>query len=118
MALSPYLFVLTAEIFANLIRKNPNIKGIKVKDTEVKLTQYADDTNIFSVFDANSLNNIIETFDFIQRNTGLKVNYDKTSIYRIGSLKHSDATLYTQKQFKWVNTPIKEAFIINYSFTL
>ena len=31
MALSPYLFVLTAEIFANLIRKNPNIKGIKVK---------------------------------------------------------------------------------------
>ena len=104
--LSPYLFVVTAEIFANLIRKNPNIQGIKIKETEIKLMQYADDTNIFSLFDANSLNNIIETFDFIQRNTGLKVNYDKTNIYRIGSLKHSDATLYTQKHFKWVNTPI------------
>ncbi len=104
--LSPYLFVVTAEIFANLIRKSPNIKGIKIKDVEIKLIQYADDTNIFSAFDANSLSSIIETFDFIQRNTGLKVNYDKTSIYCIGSLMHSDATLFTQKSFKWVNTPI------------
>ncbi len=26
--------------------------------------------------------------------------------YRIGSLKHSDAKLFTQKSFKWVDTPI------------
>ncbi len=104
--LSPYLFVICAEIFADLIRDNKNIKGIKINDKEIKLSQYADDTNIFSLFEANSLNNIIAIFDYIHRNTGLKVNYDKTSIYRIGSLKHSEATLYTQKHFKWVNHPI------------
>ncbi len=104
--LSPYLFLTCAEIFANLIRNNKDIKGIKINDLEIKLSQYADDTNIFTLFDANSLDAIISTFDYVHKNTGLKVNYDKTAIYRIGSLRHSDAILYTQKNFKWVNHPV------------
>ena len=31
--------------------------------------------------------------------TGLKVNYDKTNIYRIGCLADSDAMIYTTKPF-------------------
>ena len=65
--LSPYLFVICAEIFANLIRNNKDIKGIKINDKEIKLSQYADDTNIFTLFDANSLNNIISTFNYVQK---------------------------------------------------
>ncbi len=121
--LSPYLFVICAEIFANLVRNNDNIKGIKVQGKEIKLSQYADDTNIFSLFDANSLNNIISTLDYVHQNTGLKVNYDKTSIYRIGSLKHSDATLYTQmtnvKLLEWkIKDTDKCTFCIVQSETL
>ena len=37
----------------------------------------------------------------IERNTGLKVSYEKTNIYRVGSLRDSDAELYTQKNFTW-----------------
>ena len=37
---------------------------------------------------------------------GLKVNYQKTCIYRIGSLRNSQAVLYTQKQFQWDDPPI------------
>ena len=32
---------------------------------------------------------------------GHKVNYDKTCIYRIGSLKNTNAKLYTTKNIKW-----------------
>ena len=42
--LSPYLFILTVEILANIIRQNKNIKGIKLNETEIKTLQYADDT--------------------------------------------------------------------------
>ena len=41
----------------------------------------------------------------IENNTGLKVNYEKTSLNRIGSLRDSDAELYTQKNFKWTSYP-------------
>ena len=37
--LSPYIFILSAEILAKAIRKNADIKGLLVKDTEIKLSQ-------------------------------------------------------------------------------
>ena len=37
--LSPYLFILSAEIMAKAIRRNTDIKGLVVKDTEIKLSQ-------------------------------------------------------------------------------
>ena len=38
--LSPYLFILSSEIMAKAIRRNTDIKGLVVKDTEIKLSQY------------------------------------------------------------------------------
>ena len=42
----PYIFILCAEVLGQIIRKEKNIKGIKIND-EYKLSQYADDTQIF-----------------------------------------------------------------------
>ena len=42
--LSPYLFILSAEILAKAVRKNNVIKGTCVNNEEIKLSQYADDT--------------------------------------------------------------------------
>ena len=47
--LSPYLFILSAEILANKIRQDPGSNGIKIFGNEVKLSMLADDTNIFSM---------------------------------------------------------------------
>ena len=44
--LSPYLFILSVEILAEAIRNNKEIKGIKIYNTEVKVSQYADDTTL------------------------------------------------------------------------
>ena len=47
LPLSPYLFILSAEILAHKIRHDPSSKGIKIFGNEVKLSLFADDTNIF-----------------------------------------------------------------------
>ena len=76
--LSPYLFVLVAEVLANNIRKNPQIKGITILGTEHKLSQYADDTEVITVFEENSLRELMHTFEKFECISGLSINYDKT----------------------------------------
>ena len=44
--MSPYLFVLCAEIEGILIRNNNDINGITIVDTEFVSSQYADDTTL------------------------------------------------------------------------
>ena len=44
--LSPYLFILCAEILGNTVRKDNEVRGIKIFHTECKLSQYADDTTM------------------------------------------------------------------------
>jgi hypothetical protein len=39
--ISPYIFILCAEVLADLIRNNENIKGIKLQNTEFKISQFA-----------------------------------------------------------------------------
>ena len=45
--LSPYLFLLCAEIMSLLMRQNVEIKGIKINNKEILLSQFTDDTSIF-----------------------------------------------------------------------
>ena len=44
--LSPYLFILAAEILADTIRKKQRIKGIEINSIDFKLSQYADHTTL------------------------------------------------------------------------
>ena len=44
--ISPYLFILCAEILGKMVRKNKEIKGISINGKEYKLSQYADDTHL------------------------------------------------------------------------
>ena len=45
--ISPYLFILCAEVLSHMIRKDSSINGIVIQNNEFKLSQYADDTQIF-----------------------------------------------------------------------
>ena len=101
---SAELFLLCAEILAIKIR-NEGIKGIKYGDLEQLLNQFADDTDVASPFEEDNLNKIIQIFDEFQRNSGFTLNYDKTTIYRLGSLRNTNAKLYTQKPLNWSNEP-------------
>ena len=41
--------------------------------------------NLFSIFEKDPIQNIISTLVTFEANIGLKLNYEKTSVYRIGS---------------------------------
>ena len=53
---------------------------------EKKLDQFVDDLNLFLIFDHITLQETITVLSQLENSTGLNVNYDKSSIYRIGSL--------------------------------
>ena len=46
------------------------------------------------------------TIDCSEFNTFHHLSYDKTTLYRIGSLRHSDARMYNIDQFAWSNKDI------------
>ena len=104
--LSPYLFTLCVEVLAAYIRDNPNIKGIEIGGFSHKISHYADDTNLTVLFCPDTLAEITRTFDKYQSISGLKVNYDKTEILRIGSIRNTNARLYSQKPLHWSEGPI------------
>ena len=82
--LSPFLFILAVELLAIDIRKNTNIKGIKIGNQEIKLSQLADDTTCF-VLDEESGNAVIDFYKNVEKCCGLKINLDKTECIWIGS---------------------------------
>ena len=101
------LFLCVAEILALKLRTNTQIQGIPVNEIINLLNQFADDMDVCSKFDQNSLNNIISSIENFHYHTGFTINYDKTKIYRIGSLKNSQSRIiYMQKGINWTNDPI------------
>ena len=75
---SGFNFLLCTEILALKIKNNQNITGIEIgPDIVETLSQFADDTNVFSVFTQDSLQAIIDTFHEYKEHTGLKTNFEK-----------------------------------------
>ena len=75
--ISPYIFILCAEILGSMIRKNNMIEGITLGEKQYKLSQYADDTQIFLNGTEISLRSCLETLDKYNQMSGLKINVEK-----------------------------------------
>ena len=70
-------------------------------ETEKIISQFADDTALFLIYNEKCINEALHTLVRIEASTGLKVSYEKTCIYCIGSLKDTNAKCYTIKPIKW-----------------
>ena len=81
--LSPYLFIIAVETLANRIRTDNNVRGICIHNTEIKITQLADDTTCF-VKDKDSIQSLKTIFKDFEKCSGLKMNLDKTKAKVIG----------------------------------
>jgi len=84
--LSPYLFVVAAEVLSLYIKQNPNIDGIIGKSGEqYTVSQFADDTSLGIL---NTKNNLRETFKALTEFSicsGLKINVEKSEIMLLGN---------------------------------
>ena len=105
--LSPYLFILSAEVLATAIRKNTNIKGISVNDVEIKLSQYADDTTLILDGSDESLRSSLATLDDFSKVSGLRLNDKKTEALWIGASIGNDKILLPGKELKWPKDKVK-----------
>ena len=70
-----------------LIRQDKNIRGLKVHDIEIKISQYADDTTIFFEPDESNLKHCVKIVDDFKGISGLKINIENCNIIRLGNFK-------------------------------
>ena len=99
--ISPYLYLICAEILSLMIRLNTNIKGITLRDKDVLLSLFADDTTLYLDGSEESFTESIKMLDIFSKISGLKVNNDKTQIAWIGSSRNSNVKYMRDKNFIW-----------------
>jgi len=75
--MSPYLFILSAEILAHKIRQDREFRGIKLFGNKVKLSLFADGTNLFTS-DLASVRRSLEIVEEFGKIAGLCLNVKKT----------------------------------------
>ena len=95
--IAPYLYLLTGEVMAIEIRKCKNIQKLKIYEILKVISQFADDTQIFSEENRTSLEAIVDTLEKIRTNTGLTVNYEKSKIHLLGNAQK----LEIRQAFQW-----------------
>lgn len=102
--ISPYLFLLCAEILGIIIRNNQNIKGIVLDGEEYKLSQYADDTSLIFDGSPTSMDGILQNLDYFANIPGLKINFSNTKMIWIGSKKFSNEAFHHSRwKLDWKN---------------
>ena len=101
--LSPYLFILRAELLSNRLRQTVEIKGISLFGNEVKISQFVDDTNLFcaNVTSVEHALNMVNRFGAI---SGLHLNVKKTKAIWLGKRSTNKTK---PLQLEWVNKPVK-----------
>ena len=72
--LSPYIFLLCAEILSILIRKNSNINGLTVGNDQHKIIQYADYPVITLDGSKEDLQETLKMLNEFARGSGLTIN--------------------------------------------
>ena len=117
--LSPYLFILCAEILGAAVRRDKLIRGIQISDNECKISQY--DTTLI----LDGTKSSIERSFLLLKKVNLKVNYEKNEALWIGSFKNRTDKLEINQNIKWSSRNVKalgvwfsisekEAVMLNY----
>ena len=101
--LSPYLFILSAEILASKIRQDNSVCGVFIFHKELKISQFADDTSLICS-DLISVQNALLILNEFGILSGLKLNESKTKALWLGPWKQR-----TERplDFIWTKEPLK-----------
>ena len=71
------------------------------------LSQFADNLNLYMKFNQRNWEVTISTFEKFEEMSGMKVNYDKTLVYRLGLIKNTGGKFYSKNKISWMNEPRK-----------
>ena len=101
--LSPFLFVLSAELMANKVRQSHLVKGVFLFGNEIKLSQFADDTNLVCS-DLLAVENALKILDDFGDISGLRLNKEKTQAMWLGPWRNKKVK---PLRLKWVKGPTR-----------
>ena len=99
--ISPYIFILCAEILGKMVRENEIITGIKINGKEFRLSQYAYDTQLILDDTEHSLKETLNVLKLFYLMSGLKNNVEETRAIWIGSLSLSTRQLCKEYKLDW-----------------
>ena len=99
--ISPYLFILCAEVLACKIREDKEIKGINIDNTAFKISQFADDTAFLLNDDQRSFEKLFGHLDSFASISGLKLNHGKTLNVWLGSKCNSQVKWLPHLNMTW-----------------
>ena len=102
--LSPYVFVLCAEILSHVIRESGDFRGIVVHDEEFRVSQYADDTTFLLDEDLQSVVSVIRILKWFKSVSGLDINMEKIKVVKLGASRDSSITWQGKFGFNWSDT--------------
>ncbi len=72
------------------------------------MSLFADDVaSILDMTDPSVLRTFLGILEKFARSTGLSINYNKTTVYRLSSLRRSKAVFYSEFGLFWTNDPFK-----------
>ena len=91
--MSPYLFIIVADILAIMIRQDKHFENI-----EMKISQYADDTVLYLQPNEPNLRHCFSILDQFNCMSGLKIIVEKCNVIRLGSFND---TLCQDKPLSW-----------------
>ena len=124
--MSPYLFILSAEVLAKAVRHNVNIKGISVDNNELKISQYADNTTLILDGSREVLASALNLLDDFSEVSGLRLNNKKMEALWIGSSVGNEQLISSGRDFKrpickvktsglWLSVKPEIATCLNYN---
>ena len=99
--LSPYLYLICAEVLSIMVRENEKIKGMNINNKEVLLLQFADDTTLCLDGSEESFYKSIQTLTKYALISGLNVSDEKTQVVWTGSRKKSQVRFLRDMNFCW-----------------
>jgi len=89
--LSPYLFVIAAEVLSLYIKQHKNIEGIKTAQNDnYTISQFADDTSLGILCSNQNLENTFNILQEISTPSGLKINVEKSEILLLGNVRKEE----------------------------
>ena len=78
-----------------------------MNNTEIKLSQYADDTTLILNGNQDSLSAALDTIENFGNSSGLKLNNKKTEALWIGSMEGKKEKVAPEKNVKWPENKVK-----------
>lgn len=105
--LSPYLFILCAEILNLYTNCSRKFNGITVGGNEIRLVQYADDTTFILDGSKDSLDEALRILDAFKLSSGLVVNHGKCNLFPLGPYVHARPAFSLDLAINFSRGPVK-----------